>query len=985
MEKLLLFLLLFITQNHLMAQCPEGAVSLRCQEDITNFIQNYPNCAEIESLTLLYCDESECDECLYSFAGLSQITKIKGNLDFVTLSDDNFTTLNGLDNLIEIGGSIHIPIGTSIKDFSGLGSLKKLGGIYCPYCGLETTNGFTNLEEITGSIFFGEESRLEKITGFGNLKTVGGSITFESGILNDNSLKELDSIGGNLSLSFNGSLTSINAFNKLESVNDIVIYGNQNLIEITGFQNLESIGENLSLRKNNSLINVNTFNKLETTKSIAIYDNENLIEIKGFQNLQSLNNLGISGNDSLKTIDGFNEIESIVDRINITNNPALLSLFEGANFEFSNVTESLSSFTLQISDNPQLIICNTGWVCASLQNFVDRTIVNNGAGCNSFSEILESCSSPAVNQCPKGDLFLRCKEDLTYFKQQYPNCTEIEGIQFRFCHEENCEDCTTNFEGLENIKTITGGIALDLGQLESFEGLNNVTEINGIIGGTLGAASSLINSFEGLENVKSLGGIFCYYCYVPSFNGFTNLEKITGGINFRPFSRIVDVSGFPNLKTVAGSILIPEATLSWGSFKNLEFVGETLDLTDLCMPNGVDNFNKLKSVGEIIISGGRCDDIENYTTISGFKNLETVENLSILYSKKLQSISGFDNLHSVENLTISNNDSLQYISGFSNVKAGITSLNINNNPKLSNCNIESVCNHLQYDREHIIENNREGCNSTKEILERCESDGNNSQCPEGPLRFICQEDITNFIQNYPNCSEVEGIGMFPCDFESCEECLHGLEGLDFITNVKGDVNVGLWPESSITNFTGLTNLTEIEGNITIFTSSPISNFVGLENLQKLGGIDCRYCSTKNFDGLTNVEEIYGSIIFNVGFQLSNVSGLENLKSIGGTISFGSGYLNSIDLPKLEYIGGIISLEQSGVSNLNGLSQLKSINGVHLIGNPNLSRCSIESICNFLQNNDDEIIRNNAEGCNSIAEILERCVPDKPETGSFNCD
>jgi|GEM_PF-4145102 len=338
MKKILLGIAFFyLLPNFLIAQCPEEGLHLRCQEDLSNFILNYPDCTEIESLTLVYCDENECNNCLNSLEGLDKILKIRDYLYFMTLTNDQFTNLKGLSNLTEIGGIILMPMASPITDFTGLESLKKIGGIECPYCPLKSLNGLNNVEEITGNIYFGDAARLENTNALSSLKTVGGNITITNS-LNSFNLDSLVNVGGYIEL-WGTSITELNGLNRLRAINYINITNNRRLIEVNGFQSLDS---------------------LDSLGSLIFDYNRSLKSVTGFSELKYVNRFILTENDSLTNISGLNNVEEINSNLTIKNNA-------------------------QLSD------CSIESICDHLQNNGSYTIENNEEGCNSAAEILERC------------------------------------------------------------------------------------------------------------------------------------------------------------------------------------------------------------------------------------------------------------------------------------------------------------------------------------------------------------------------------------------------------------------------------------------------------------------------------------------------------------------------------------------------------------------------------------------------------------------
>lgn len=72
-----------------------------------------------------------------------------------------------------------------------------------------------------------------------------------------------------------------------------------------------------------------------------------------------------------------------------------------------------------------------------------------------------------------------------------------------------------------------------------------------------------------------------------------------------------------------------------------------------------------------------------------------------------------------------------------------------------------------------------------------------------------------------------------------------------------------------------------------------------------------------------------------------------------------------------------TLDVTGNSKLSNLQALKNtalpLTFLRIGGNESLSRCDIESICNYLESSQSHDIYSNAPDCNTAAEILNECL------------
>ena len=113
---------------------------------------------------------------------------------------------------------------------------------------------------------------------------------------------------------------------------------------------------------------------------------------------------------------------------------------------------------------------------------------------------------------------------------------------------------------------------------------------------------------------------------------------------------------------------------------------------------------------------------------------------------RLKDFYGLDSLWFLGgSLTIEANDSLYSLEGIDNIKAGsIDGVYITQNPALSTCEVQSICDYLSNQVGPVeIHNNSMGCNNQAEVMDACESIG------------IHEISTTDFFTIYPNpCTDV---------------------------------------------------------------------------------------------------------------------------------------------------------------------------------------------------------------------------------------
>lgn len=198
-------------------------------------------------------------------------------------------------------------------------------------------------------------------------------------------------------------------------------------------------------------------------------------------------------------------------------------------------------------------------------------------------------------------------------------------------------------------------------------------------------------------------------------------------------------------------------------------------------------------------------------------------------------------------------------------------------------------------------------------------------CLSNGFNILTQTQIDNFPLLNSNCSILESYLQIKM---VNNESLSNLDGLSQITQINGNVRLELTsPNATINDLKGLDNLTTIGGSLTIINSGNLGSLNGLQNLTSIGG------------DLT--------IVGNNSLQ--SLNGLENLKTVGGEISINSNQnvRNLIGLSRLESVGGYLNLDVS--ESLEGLGALDTITGLSLEGCMLPSTTGLESIIHIREN------------------------------------
>lgn len=143
-------------------------------------------------------------------------------------------------------------------------------------------------------------------------------------------------------------------------------------------------------------------------------------------------------------------------------------------------------------------------------------------------------------------------------------------------------------------------------------------------------------------------------------------------------------------------------------------IGE--DITNL---NGLANITSIR--GELLVANN--PSLKDFTGLNNLRSiLGSLQVGNYLNgNSSLISFSGLENLDSIGSiLFISKNQSLTDISAIENMKFNGYEILIQDNPLLSYCHIQSICNYLENPScNAVFKNNSVGCNSLVEVTNNC--------------------------------------------------------------------------------------------------------------------------------------------------------------------------------------------------------------------------------------------------------------------------
>jgi len=257
---------------------------------------------------------------------------------------------------------------------------------------------------------------------------------------------------------------------------------------------------------------------------------------------------------------------------------------------------------------------------------------------------------------------------------------------------------------------------------------------------------------------------------------------------------------------------------------------------------------------------------------------------------------------------------------------------------------------------------------------------------------IDQSEI-NYL-NFDNVSSFDG--EIKVSFNFNLDSLSGFHNIDSIRNIHFDTN------DYIKDIRGFDNLTHVEENCIISAATNLNTITGFENLVSVNGdfIISDIDFLENLDNFKQLKSVGNNFKLDQSY-MSNPVSFDSLATVGGNFTFSYFiYLYEISFENLHFIGGDLIIDSNEVltdltelgnlTEIDGLlrirsnSNLESLSGLNNIDhntitdleirfNDNLSICGVESICNYLAEGGTSFIDSNAEGCSTIAEIIQSCA------------
>jgi len=220
--------------------------------------------------------------------------------------------------------------------------------------------------------------------------------------------------------------------------------------------------------------------------------------------------------------------------------------------------------------------------------------------------------------------------------------------------------------------------------------------------------------------------------------------------------------------------------------------------------------------------------------------------------------------------------------------------------------------------------------------------------PQMPLGVSSLTSLDVSFNKLTHLDFMQGVSKINHDLMVHHNTIESFSGLSDLTAIDGYLNLSR--NYPVANLHGLESLTFIGEGITVERLSGLTDITALSNVTSIGTmgpVDTRSLRIinnprlTNLDGLENITTIE-SDVHAYDNDLRNVNGLSSLTSIGADLNLGGNVnLNDISgLSNLTTIGGNVVLYHTALTNLDDLNNLTAIGGyLYLFNNPHLTDLS----------------------------------------------
>lgn len=499
-------------------------------------------------------------------------------------SCNNLVDNNGLNKLKTIGKQLRFKDNRKLQTISNFDSLDTVGSIF-----IESNNsligisGFKNLRTIFDKIEIQHNESLKTIDGFENLKSVGV-------VNNTNANYNIEPVA--ISIYNNAQLNSLNRFNLIEHINgSFVIENNLTLNNISGFDSLKNINGNFIL-KDLGIDNLSFCSNVEKIKKLELTN----IKVK---NLEGLNNLteiecalNVNLNSQLENFVGLDKLQNCLKNLNIYKNNKLKSYLG------TELLDSINNLNITGNDSlPKLEFSNNLKVIENLR-LVENNIIKDLSGLERFDHF--STISLVRNKSLESLKGLdNLKKIFSLGIVECDNLENLNGLQnldsIQGALSLRYNDKFNTLKHLQNLQSLSQLLIYGNENLIDLSGLENIYNLT-----KLSLTETNINSLSALENVDSIFSSVTL-SENPHLNNFTDLKNIrhmrdislSDNKNFISFEGLENIAALQRLNVLGDNALTNFMGLDGLKSVNVLLLRETSKIKTL---DGLENLNHLKTL-----------------------------------------------------------------------------------------------------------------------------------------------------------------------------------------------------------------------------------------------------------------------------------------------------------------------------------------------------------------------------------------------------
>lgn len=339
---------------------------------------------------------------------------------------------------------------------------------------------------------------------------------------------------------------------------------------------------------------------------------------------------------------------------------------------------------------------------------------------------------------------LNTQMQIDSFSVDYPGCTEVFDLIIGDLSQPSND--ISNLNGLNVLESIYALRVINTTNLSSLQGLNNVdtfrvlyvenntslTSFTGladsvVIKGSLSIDNnSAITNLAGLENIVELVGELAIVnnTALESISALANLRYVRE-LTIKSNGILTNLQGLNNIDSIYEAVSI-RGNPALSSLDGLNALRRVVD-DGLSISNN-DVLTDLTGLSSLDKSDVYINENDNLSSLEGLNSATTLYYLGITDNDNLLSLDGLENITGIGRLVIRDNELLNNMDGIADatiaLSGSIDGIDINNNPSLAVCHVESVCNYLNGPPGWMdnIGNNLPGCNSIAEVTAACLTD-----------------------------------------------------------------------------------------------------------------------------------------------------------------------------------------------------------------------------------------------------------------------